>query len=79
MTAEGFAQARALAIQLRVHWQPSHLILSSDLQIFERISQGFQILCERMITQELPGDVAVEQQDPSLPNRCHGHSRGVLS
>jgi probable phosphoglycerate mutase len=32
MTEEGFAQACALATHPRVHWQPIHLILSSDLR-----------------------------------------------
>jgi broad specificity phosphatase PhoE len=32
LTAEGFAQARALATHLRVRWRPIHLILSSDLR-----------------------------------------------
>jgi broad specificity phosphatase PhoE len=32
MTAEGFAQARALAKHLRVHCQPIRLILSSDVR-----------------------------------------------
>jgi probable phosphoglycerate mutase len=124
MTEEGFAQARALAKYLRVHWQPIHLILTSDLrraaettaellkevqvpmqyapawremnngdlaglpnalaeerypglyfsslamdepypggesprQVFERISRAFEALCQKMITHQLPGNVAV--------------------
>ena len=124
MTAEGFAQARALAKHLRVHWQPICLILSSDLrravqtteeiltevhtpvqyalewremnngdlpgmpnalagerypglyysslqvdepylggesprQNFERIRRAFNTLCERILTHQLPADMAV--------------------
>jgi broad specificity phosphatase PhoE len=124
LTAEGFAQARALATHLRVRWQPIHLLLSSDLrratetteeilkvvqvpvqympewremnngalagmpnalaearypglyasslamdepypggesprQYWERIRRAFDTLCEQMLMQQLPADVAV--------------------
>lgn len=124
MTEEGFAQARALARHLRVHWQPIDLVLSSDLgraaetteeireevqvpvqytpewreinngdlagipnalaeqrypglyfsslemdepypggesprQFCERIGRAFHTICEKMITHQLPTDVAV--------------------
>ena len=140
MTAEGFAQAQALAKHLRVHWRPIHLILSSDLRRaaettaettdeiskevqtpvlympewremnngelagmpnalaeerypglyfnvlemdepypggesprrhFERISRAFVTLCERMITHQLPADVAVVTHGGPINIVCH--------